>query len=108
MERYKVILSREAYADLRGVVRYLAVNLREPSTAESMLDRLEKAAFSLETMPERFALVSDSYLASWGIRMTSVGNYLLFYVADRGANEVNVLRILYGKRNWMEILKKTF
>ena len=104
MEHYETILSQEANADIRSIIRYIAVNLREPTTAESLLHRFEETFLSLETMPERFLLVSDAYLASAGIRTVSVGNYLLFYTVNRNTKIVYILRVLYGKRNWIAIL----
>lgn len=104
MEHYNVIVSLEAGADIREIVRYIAKELREPSTAEQMLDRIDEAVASLETMPEKYALVTDEYLASCGIRMVAVKKYLIFYTVDHSKNEVNISRALYGKRNWIELL----
>ena len=104
MERYNVILSLEARADIREIVRYIAKELREPSTAEQMLDRIDEAVASLEIMPEKYALVADEYLASCGIRMVVVKKYLIFYTVEHSKSEVNISRVLYGKRNWIELL----
>lgn len=104
MKHYKVILSLEAKADIREIVRYIAKELCEPVTAEHMLDRIDKAITSLETMPEKYALVFDEYLASRGIRMLTVQKYLIFYTVDRSKNEVYISRVLYGKRNWITLL----
>lgn len=104
MERYNVILSLEARADVREIVRYIAKELREPSTAEHMLGCIEETIGSLESMPEKYALVSDEYLAACGIRMVAVKKYLIFYTVDHSKNEVNISRVLYGKRNWIDLL----
>lgn len=104
MEHYNVNFSKQARADMRGILSYIAGHLREPSTADRMLNRLEEAAVSLETMPLRFSLVPDSYLASVGFRMTSAGNYLIFYVVDQEAKTVNISRVLNGRQNWIELL----
>ncbi len=104
MERYNVILSLKAKADIREIVRYIAKELREPATAEHVLDRIEDVIASLESMPEKYALVSDEYLASCGIRMVAVRKYLIFYTVDHSKNEVNISRVLYGKRNWIDLL----
>lgn len=104
MEHYNVNFAKQARADMRGILSYIAGHLREPSTAERMLDRFEEAALSLETMPLRFAPVPDSYLASVGFRMTSVGNYLIFYMVDQESKTVNISRVLNGRQNWIELL----
>lgn len=104
MERYKVLLAREADADIRNILRYISVNLKERSTAETMLNRFRETILSLETMPERFALVSNGYLASMGVRMAFAGNYLFFYTVNTDEARVNILRVLYGRQNWIDIL----
>ena len=44
------------------------------------------------------------YLSTLGIRVTSVGNYLIFYVVNHEDRRVDIARVLYGKRDWIRIL----
>lgn len=104
MERYKVTLTDEARADIRAAVRYLAVELRQPDTAEKLLNSFDAALDSLEQFPERCGLVHDENLAALGIRMAVVRRYLMFFLADRSAHAVTVLRVLHGRRDWISIL----
>ena len=105
MERYNVVVTDAAKADIRAAVRYIAVELRQPDTAENYLNRFDKEIKSPETMPQSHGLVHDEYLAGLGIRMTTVENYLMFFSTDRGASMVTLLRALHGRRDWMNILK---
>lgn len=104
MGRYKVVVTEEAKADLRAAARYIAVELRQPDTAEQLLDRFDAEITSMETMPQSHPRVHDADLASRGIRMTMVGNYPLFFLADRSAATVTILRVLHGRRDWYGIL----
>lgn len=104
MATYDVIVYDAAEADIQSIMGYLSKTLQEPDTAKSMLLRFREAILSLRSMPERFPLVQDSYLASLGIRITSVGKYLIFYVVQKAARRVDIVRVLYGKRNWTELL----
>lgn len=104
MERFSIHISKKARADMHGILYHIAVHLGEPSTADRLLSRFEEAASSLETMPMRYALVPDSYLASVGFHMTSVGNYLVFYLVDQETKTVNISRVLYGRQNWIQLL----
>ena len=108
MERYKVVVTDEARSDLRAAARYIAMELRQPDTAEKLLDRFVDEIESLETMPQSHPCVRDDYLAGLGIRMTMVGNYLLVYLADRSALTVTILRVLHGRRDWLAILREQF
>ena len=104
MEHFKVSVTDTAKADIRAAAQYIAVELRQPDTAERLLDRVDEALAELETLPESHALVRDEFLADRGIRMTMAGNYLLFYQTDREARMVTVLRVLHGRRDWLGIL----
>lgn len=104
MEHYEILVHETAKTDIRGIVGYIARDLREPNTAQAISKRLQDAILSLGSMPERFPLVSDKYLASLGIRVTSVGNYLIFYVVNQEGHRIDISRVLYGKRDWSRIL----
>jgi plasmid stabilization system protein ParE len=50
--------------------------------------------------------VQDNYLASFAYRSIRIKNYVLYYIVDEGKNIVNIIRLLYNKRNWINILKE--
>lgn len=51
---YRVRISEQADADLRGIYEYIAFNLRSAQNAARQLKRLEKAIYELDTMPNRY------------------------------------------------------
>ena len=106
MVRYRVLITGEAKADIRAAARYIALELRQPETAEKLLDRFDAEIASLETMPLSHGLVHDERLADQGIRMTTAGKYLLFFHVDREASAVTILRVLHGRRDWIGILQE--
>lgn len=108
MEHYKVDVTDEAKADIRAAARYIAVGLRQPDTAETLLDHFADEIMSLEKMPERYGYVHDEYLASLGIRMAMVKNYYMFYLVDRTAFTVTIIRMLHGRRDWISILTEQY
>lgn len=106
MEPYDVIVYASAQEDIREAVRYLADTLLERDTAHDLLLRFRKELLSLSAMPERFPLVPDQYLASYGFRTASVGNHLIFFTVRKKARKVDVVRVLYARRNWAELIKR--
>lgn len=60
---------------------------------------------ALAEFPHKFEVVSDKLLSLWGIRFTIVMNYLAFYTVDDATQTVHIVRFLYGKSNWITILK---
>ena len=62
-------------------------------------------AMYMADFPHKFEVVSDKLLSLWGIRFTIVMNYLAFYTVDDAMQTMHIVRFLYGKSNWITILK---
>ena len=104
MDCYKVSVSDPAEDDLRDIARYISIKLASPATALNMVDAIDKAIDNLEEMPERYPFVPDDRLAAMGYRTRRVKNYLIFFIINKKEHEVDVARILYARRNWINIL----
>lgn len=93
---YRVTISAQAEADLRGIYEYIVFKLRSTINAAGQLERLEKAINGLDTMPERYPLYGAGKWAERGLRKMPVDNYLVYYIPDKDALTVTVIRVLYG------------
>ena len=101
---YKVIISSIAFQDLDDIIGYIKEVLISPENAKNVFEEIEKAIHSLNDKPKRNTLVKDKYLNKMGIRLLIVKKYILFYRVSEEQKEVEIIRILYGRRNWMNIL----
>ncbi|MFV0364509.1 MAG: type II toxin-antitoxin system RelE/ParE family toxin [Suipraeoptans sp.] len=108
MINYQIRITSAAERDIAHATDYIELALKNPQAADNLLDEVEHQITALTQLPEKFPLVEDELLASWGIRFTLVNNYLAFYVIDHGEQQVNIVRVLYGKSNWVSILKHNF
>ena len=107
MGKYNVYLSEPAEQDLDEISIYISTQLLVPETAEDLIDTFYQAMSSLSSMPKRHPLVNDVFLANLGYRMLPVKSYLVFYSVNEmpnGLREVNIERVLYGRRDWQNIL----
>lgn len=102
--KYEIEITALAQADLKGIAAYISQELQEPETARKLIGRLRKAVFSLEELPKRHAIVSDEYLAAKGVRCILQDQYLIFYVVDEPRQLVQILRVLYARRDWKQLL----
>lgn len=96
---YKVSISPKAQADLRGIYEYIANNLQSIQSAEGQSRRLIKAVNSLSYMPERFRKYDSKFWEGRNLRVMNVDNYKIFYFTNNDAKTVEVVRIVYGRRN---------
>ena len=101
---YKLKLAEPAEADLIDIGMYITHILHSPVAALNLIDEIDKHIVSLEQMPKRYALVSDERLAMQGVRAIPVKNYLIFYIVDDFMKSVTIIRVLYGKRDWVSLL----
>ena len=102
---YRIHITGKAERDLNEAADYIEFTLLNRQAADNLLDRVEEEIGGLAFMPEKFKTVDDPVLAAWGIRLIVINNYLAFYVIDEEAKIVHIVRFLYGKRNWMSILR---
>jgi len=101
---YKIIIEDPAISDLHGIHNYIAQTLKAPDTAKRIFFSINEKIKTLTQFPLRCQLVNDEILAVRGIRILPAENYLVFYVVDDTAKKVNVLRILYNRREWQQLI----
>lgn len=104
MENYQAYLSYSAVRDLMEIATYITLDLKESSTAKKLVEKIRASVESLAELPSRDALVSDEKLAAQGFRQTMAGSYTLFYLVSEEEKTFTVVRILYGRHNWIHLL----
>lgn len=103
---YIIHITAVAERDIMQAADYIEFFLKNPTAAEHLLDVATEQINSLADFPEKFRLVEDPVLASWGIRFIAVNHYLAFYIIDYEKQMVIVVRFLYQKSNWNSILRQ--
>lgn len=106
--KYELHITRAAENDLNEAADYIEFVLMNPQAADYLLDAVEETLPTLSEYAERHALVDDPVLKAWGIRFVQIKNYLAFYTIAEDEQKVYIVRFLYGKRNWISILKNGF
>ena len=96
---YEVTITEQANADLRKIYEYIAFELLSPDNAAGQLDRLEENIIGLEQFPEKYRVYEKEPWHSRGMRVMPVDNYLVFYVLDKDAGFVTVIRVMYEGRD---------
>ena len=104
MAKFKIIVEITAVSDLRGILRYITETLKEPAIARRIYYSIKEQIMTLDKMPLRHPLVLDKSFAARGLRKMPAENYSVFYRADEDRKEVHVLRVLYNRREWRNLL----
>lgn len=99
MMRYKILYSEKAREDLRVKARYISYELQEFNTAKKIIDDILNDIKTLDTFPMRYRLCDYERWRKIGLRCMNVKNYIVFYLPDEEKGVVNIIRIMYQRRD---------
>lgn len=103
---YHIHITSAAERDLNRAADHIEFVLKNPKATDGLLDEAEKQINSLSDFPEKFRLVDDPILSSWGIRFVIVNGYLAFYTISEKSKTVIIVRFFFQKSNWNAILRQ--
>ncbi|MCH5187255.1 MAG: type II toxin-antitoxin system RelE/ParE family toxin [Oscillospiraceae bacterium] len=101
---YKIEITKEANADIDEVLTYISVNLGSKFAANDMMSELEDRFKLLSASPEMYELCRSSRLREKGYRRFLLKNYIVFYKIKETERTVYIVRIIYGKRDYINLL----
>lgn len=104
MNKYEIEFSKEARKDLKDIVRYIKYNLQEPNIALKFANKIKNNIEKLSENPNIYSIIDDKFLKKFELRKMIVDNYIIFYKIDDKQNKVQIVRIMYGRRNWIKLL----
>lgn len=105
---YRIHITATAERDIINASYHIEFVLKNPKAADDLLEEAELKINSLTGLPEKFRLVDDPVLASWGIRFVVVSGYLAFYTISEELKQITIVRFLFQKSNWTAILRQGF
>ena len=98
---YKALIFPAAEQDLLDIKEYFESKLY--ISPDSLFQKVYNQIDLIERNPFMYPLVKDTLLSSLGYHIIPIDNYLLFYVVNE--NTIEIHRFLFGKRNYLSILK---
>ena len=104
MKRYSVFISAAAEKDMLDVYRYMQDVLSVPETGILYLEKFQDAVEGLQVFPGRFKKVFT--INGREIRFCPVENHLIFYRICEKRERVEVIRILYSRRDYEALFRR--
>ena len=82
---YKLIISDRAEEHIDNIIRYVAVELSNPTAAKAIIADIEKGYSKLEFMADSLALCQDPYLSQKGYRkyILDEHDYVILYKVEK-------------------------
>lgn len=105
-DEYIVRITEQARRQLQEITHYVALSLQAPTTAMRLLDTLEEAIKSLTHLPDRIALTEEEPWRSSGMHKMAVKNFLVYFWIDEVARRVQVIAVIYGRRDQLQQLQQ--
>lgn len=93
-----------ANKDLTEIYRYISEELFSRNAAIDLLNRIETNIMRLKYFPHSGSYLSDEFLRNKGYRKIIINNYIVFYIVFEQAKEVIIMRVLYGKQKYEDLL----
>ena len=101
---FELTFSEKINVDIISTLDYIKNVLEAPKAAEEHFEELKEKYEQLKENPYKRPLVSNKYLASKGIRIIKVKNYILVYKINEEDKTVLLYRFLYCRRDWINLL----
>lgn len=103
---YTINLTAPALLDIQKALTYITLNLQNKTAADNLYITINSKISNLPNFPNKYPLVNDPKLLYQQIRYIPVDNYLIFYSVNESEQQIQILRFLYAKSNWLAILKR--
>lgn len=104
MNKYNIQFSKDARNDLLDIYSYIKYNLKEPNIAKKTIQKIKEEIYKLKYSPTMYLIIQDSVIKRQEIRKIKVKNYFVFYKVNEDNKNIEVVRIMYARRNWEKLL----
>ena len=104
MIKYKIQFSKDARKDLIDIYSYIKYNLYEATIAKKLINRIKVEIYKLQDNPLIYAIIKDEIIKNKKIRKIKVNNYIVFYKVNESNKIIYIVRIMYARRNWINII----
>lgn len=103
---FSILITEPAENDIKETALYIAYELKNPAAANKLIDIAAEKINALADFPYSYTVCdADPVLKAYNIRIIPVKNYLIFYRINENDKIISIIRFLYKKRNWINILK---
>ena len=100
VKKYEVVITPSAQKDLNEIKSYFTNVLKISSI--SIFEKFLEQVRILKAHPFTYSVHQDPLLKLIGYRVIPIDNYLMFYVIK--GEIVQIHRVLYAKRNYLQLL----
>jgi toxin ParE1/3/4 len=101
---FEIVVTRHALLDIEEITGYIAEVLHNKKAAKDFTSTLRQRFRTLVDAPYLYPKSRMQELAVRGYRSFLVKNYLVFYLVDENIRTVIIARIIYGSRDYVNLI----
>lgn len=101
MERSYKLLPK-AKLDLESIFKYVALELVNPESALKLIEKFETKFKDFCKFPKAYPLLIKASLDNNLLRKSIVDNFIIVYLYDEGKELINIVRVIYAKRDYIK------
>lgn len=97
---YKLIFAPEFSRDLDNTFEYISNVLKADKASKELMKEIDDSIMNLKSMPYMYPECNEP-LKALGYRKITVKNYIIIYEVNEKKNNVNLLRLFFGKSDYV-------
>jgi plasmid stabilization system protein ParE len=101
---YGLIFSKLFDGDIDSTYQYIKENLEAPMAAENLMKEVKQKLEYLKENPTVRPIIKDELIEALNLRAIKVKNYVIYYRVNEAKQKIQLVRFLYNKRDWINIL----
>lgn len=101
---YNLVITQPAEKDLADILQYISKDLFAPKAANDLLDDILKCYDNISSNPLMYALCDNDRLKSKNTEKAVIKNYIMFYRVDEEKQIIYIMRFIYGRRDYINLL----
>lgn len=102
--KYDIVVTNPAQDDLEEILNYISVDLSAPKSAIEMLNKIKRIFENLSINPLMYPLCNIDNLKAKNYRKAVINNYLMFYRVDDKNETIYIMRFIYGRRDYINLI----
>ena len=105
---FEIYITDKAENDVLENALYIKDVLHSEIAANNLVDDFYKTIQKLADLPQYYPIVNNDLLKPYGIRFLQIRNYTVFFNISENDKKVFILRFIYSRRNWKELLGENY
>jgi plasmid stabilization system protein ParE len=101
---YGLVFSKLFDSDIDSTYQYVKENLEAPMAAENLMKEVKQKLEYLKENPTVRPIIRDELIEALNLRAIKVKNYVIYYSVNEEKQKIRLVRFLYNKRDWINIL----